>query len=781
MNPGDRQGPPGPARGGGFGASPWTEAGPAPETKESPDTRSPFGGAGWTGSPGLVADAAEAQPEPEQEKPAGRRRRSKGPTHTRRTLAALGSSVDLHRDENGIAHVYAKTERDAYAALGFCMAEDRLWQMDFFRRRACGRSAELLGAGAARHDALARTAGIPRRAAAAASRMDGIARDVLAAFAGGVNAARAIVKPPECERLGYEIEPWTIADSLAIELYLAWTCSVATWPEKLLVARALASGGVDRARTIAARPVDFIPSSDERIGLWSRVDPRIVALVNEPEAGTPSGQVAAVGGSNGAVLGAAFELPLMSPSPLYPISLDAKDFKAVGVAHVGMAGLLAGRNDDIAWGVTVARVDDADCVMEELDGIGSFRSEGGWEKLSRRREMVRVRDGDTIRLEVAETRHGPLLSHLLEQLDGPSEVERPVALALCWGANSLGTALPGLLGLARSTSAEEAVESAPLLDRSPLALEVAVVDAEGQTASVLGGGVPKRADAARLPVRGWSSEARWVGFEPLSGRSALSGEGRVLATGVVGSGGNEGVLKSRATRLRAVVPPGADTVLLDAASTDVRDGAVSAVLPHLRALLDAAGPEAGVDRVRSALSNWDGDASASSPGAAAFYVALQPHLIEALLPSTRFGAIACCRELALAAVMRVLAEESPSDEQRSAIVTAFGRAERWLSETLGAEAQAWTWGRVLTLQADHPCPDPDLLPATPVAAAGSPFTVLGQRFTGSQPPFRIDVATAARLVADLSTKDTRIVSERGEAVVRLGEKPKTERVELISG
>lgn len=779
MNPGDRQRPTGAAPG-GFGGAPWTEAGAGPEkTKEHADPRAPFGGDGWTGSPGLATDAVEAQPEPEEPKPAGRRRRSKGPTHTRRTLAALGSSADLLRDTHGVAHVYAKTERDAYAALGFCMAEDRLWQMDFFRRRASGRSAELLGASAARHDALMRTAGIPHRAAAAASRMDGIARDVLAAFAGGVNAARAIVKPEECARLGYEVEPWTIADSLAIELYLAWTCAVATWPEKLLVARAIAAGGVDRARTIASRPVDF-PGTDERIALWGRIDPRIVELVNEREAGTPMGHVAALGGTAGQ-LGATFELPLMSPSPLYPISLDAGDFKAVGIAHVGMPGLLAGRGENVAWGVTAARIDDADCVMEELDGIGGFRTEAGWEKLSRRRETVRVQGAETMRLEVTETRHGPLLSHLLEQLDGPSPVERPVAMALCWGANSLGTALPGLLGLARAASAEEAVESASLLDRSPLAVDAAVADGDGNVARILGGGRPVRDAAARLPVRGWISEARWSGLEPLSARSALVESAVALATGVVGEGGNESVLSHRARRFAEALADAHDGAALDGIATDAHDAAAASVLPHVRAALEAAGPDAGVDRTRAALASWDGEAAENSTGAAVFYTALTPHLIDGLLPEARFGGIAHCRELALGAVLRLLADGALGEDERVAIVAAFRKAETWLAANLGSEPQAWTWGRVLTLQAEHPCPDPEQLPGVPVAAAGSPFTVLGQRFSGRRPPFRIDVATGARVLVDLSTRKARIVSERGEAVITVGERPKGERVELISG
>ncbi len=772
MNPGDRQRsggrPPG-----GFGASPWTDAGVPPESSGEPvDRRSPFGGDGWSGSPGLATDSGES--DPKKDKPAGRRRRSKGPTHTRRTLAALGSSADLYRDANGVAHVYAKTERDAYAALGFCMAEDRLWQMDFLRRRAGGRSAEILGSSAARHDALLRTVGVPRRAAAAASRMDGIGRDVLAAFAGGVNAARAIVKPPECERLGYEIEPWTIADSLAIELYLAWTCSAATWPEKLLVAHTLATAGIEAARAIASRPIDAAAAADERLSLWRRIDMRIVDLVQEPEVGTPAGHVAALGMAG--LLSASVELPRMVPSPMYPIVLDAPDFKVAGVAHLGMPALLAGRNESLAWGVTGARADDADCVLEELDGIGGFRSESGWEKLARRREMVRVRDGDTLKLEVAETRHGPLLSHLQEQLDGALEGERPVGLALCWGANSLGTALPGLLAIARSGSTEDVLADASELDRSPLPLEALVADREGTVAHVFGGAVPVRSAAARLPVRGAISEGRWSGIEPLSAGSAKAEGDAAVAVGALGAGGNQGVLEWRGQRWAAMLQNATSTTVLEEAPADVGDMAAEAMLPVVRSALAVP----GFETARRILEEWDARAERDSTGAALFYVALAG-LPESLFADVRRGRAARCRENALAAVVRALTAAEPRPDRDEAIRAAVRGAQTWLEERLGSDPSLWRWGQVLTRTDAEICPDPETPPSVPQPASGSPFTILGQRSTSERPPFDVDVAEAVRVYADLSAGLLRVVRDGVELVLTLGVRPETERVELVAG
>lgn len=771
MNPGDRQRRTG-AAGGGFGASPWTEAGVPEPSPEPADTRAPFGGDGWSSSPGILSDTPE--PEAPKEKPTGRRRRSKGPTHTRRTLAALGASVDLVRDTEGIAHAYAKSERDAYAALGFAMAEDQLFAMDVLRRKANGRWAEIAGPSAARADALVRTAGIPRRAAAAASRMDGVARDVLAAFAGGVNAARAVVSPPECERLGFQIEPWTIADSLAIELHLAWLAAADTWTEKCLVSRALARGGIDRARAIAARPVGFVAPNDERLGFWGRIDARLVECVAASgPMGCPTGRVAAASSERGAALVTTIELPVSEPGPLYPMYLEGPDFKIAAVAHVGTPGLVAGRSERVAWGVVGAALDDVDCVMEELDGIGGFRTESGWQKLNRRREVVRVRDGDSLRLEVAETRHGPLLSHLVEQLDGPPEGERPIGLALCWGANSLGTALPGLCAVARAGSAEEAAEAAGLFDRAPLPVQIAVGDRAGQVSTYVGGGEPVRDAAARLPVRGWQSEGRWQSLASLATAADAPAEEQAASEPSVGPS----VLDWRTRRLAELSEGEMSLEGLESALEDDTDLAARALLPRLRAALELAGDLA----LCRALRDWDGTAAASSPGAAAYYVLLGGFLVDGLFPASRFGPVVACPELALGAVIRaLLGEDELAADARETLLEAARRADAWLVEKLGSDSSRWSWGAVHELDRAEPCPAPEAGPAVE-SSGGSPFTLEGRRLQSLTPPFSVGVETAARIVADLSTNALRLVSGRGETSLVLGERPPAERVELIPG
>jgi penicillin amidase len=448
----------------------------APAVADHDPTKVPFGGSSRPRDATAETDQLDledADDESGEETPRRRRSTPEPSPYPRRTVAALGAKARVVRDAAGVPHITAKTERDAYAALGFCMAEDRLWQLDVLRRLACGRASEILGASFVRHDALMRTVGVPRRAAAAATRLEGVARDVLAAFVGGINAVRAEHKPEECALLEYAIEPWTIADSLAIELYAAWTLALETWPDKLLVARALASAGLERARWISPPGLELGLLPEQTLAVLRRLDLRVLDLLR-------AGPGSIGGGSNGwaigrdrsrtgsAIVAGDPHLATSLPSVMYLAHLTAPGFNVAGAVHAGGPAFLLGRNRHCAWGVTNSSLDDADCVIEEVDGIGNFRTEKGWSPLNRRSEQVRVRGGDSVKLEVIETRNGPLLSHLVAQLDGPRSESGELALAVRWGVNSLGSSLPGWLAVARSASIGELAKATAALDKGPL-------------------------------------------------------------------------------------------------------------------------------------------------------------------------------------------------------------------------------------------------------------------------------------------------------------------------
>ncbi|MFA5913128.1 MAG: penicillin acylase family protein, partial [Burkholderiales bacterium] len=116
------------------------------------------------------------------------------------TLSGLKAPVDIVRDRYGVPHIYAGSVEDAYFALGFVHAQDRLWQMEMNRRIGSGRLSEALGPATLDADKFLRTLGVRRVAEATLKKLDARTRSQLDAYTAGVNAflaQRSGPLPPE--------------------------------------------------------------------------------------------------------------------------------------------------------------------------------------------------------------------------------------------------------------------------------------------------------------------------------------------------------------------------------------------------------------------------------------------------------------------------------------------------------------------------------------------------------------------------------------------------------
>ena len=139
-------------------------------------------------------------------------------------VPGIEAEVRIGRDALGVPRIVARSRTDLAFGQGFCIGQDRLFQLEFFRRAAAGRVSEFAGRGgrAGRPpDAHARPA--PRRRARGRGRSTRGSAELLDAYARGVNAAIAAAGalPLELQLLRIEPEPWTPADSLAIGKLIA--------------------------------------------------------------------------------------------------------------------------------------------------------------------------------------------------------------------------------------------------------------------------------------------------------------------------------------------------------------------------------------------------------------------------------------------------------------------------------------------------------------------------------------------------------------------------------
>ena len=139
--------------------------------------------------------------------------------------ARISAEATIHRDRWGIPHIRAENQDDLFFTFGFAMAQDRLFQLDYLRRKGHGRLAEVLGSEGLPLDLIARTVGLNRIAEAEWSRLPAETRDVLEAFSAGVTAwieQCGDHLPIEFDLLDYRPEPWSPIDSLAIEVEFRW-------------------------------------------------------------------------------------------------------------------------------------------------------------------------------------------------------------------------------------------------------------------------------------------------------------------------------------------------------------------------------------------------------------------------------------------------------------------------------------------------------------------------------------------------------------------------------
>ncbi len=140
-------------------------------------------------------------------------------------LAGLRDRVVVVRDRNAVPHIQAANALDAYYALGYVHAQDRLWQMQMNKRIVAGRLAEILGPSALDTDRFLRTLGVRRNAEAILAQMPSDARAVLQAYADGVNAfidTRKSALPPEFLIVGTRPEHWQPVDTLGGQTTMAW-------------------------------------------------------------------------------------------------------------------------------------------------------------------------------------------------------------------------------------------------------------------------------------------------------------------------------------------------------------------------------------------------------------------------------------------------------------------------------------------------------------------------------------------------------------------------------
>ncbi|MCL6430391.1 MAG: penicillin acylase family protein [Anaerolineae bacterium] len=650
-------------------------------------------------------------------------------------LRSLEGVVEVLRDRWGVPHIYAQSVHDVMFAQGYVHAQERLWQMDWSRRLAAGRLAEVLGEAALPLDRWVRILGLRRAAEAALPLLDGEPRAWVEAYVAGVNACMAREPLPiEFTLLRYEPEPWTAVDSLSWGKVLGWNLST-NWEAELLRARLIARIGAkeaaaleppypDRCPYILPPGTDYSDLGDEALRRARRAAD-VGGLGTVPGIGSNNWVLAGTRTASGKpILANDMHLILGVPAIWYENHLSGGGLEVTGVTFPGVPGVVAGHNAHVAWGFTNGFPDVQDLYMERLrrleDGRVQYELRGEWRDARVVHEAIRVRGGKTVTEEVIITGHGPIINALAPDLAG----EQP--LALRWTGHDPDAIIRALHGMDRARSCDEFYEA--LRHWSVPVQNTVYADTEGNIGFCHAGRVPIRAAGdGRVPVPGWTGEYEWTGYIPFEHLPHLHNppQGYIVTANnrVVGDDypywlGNDHCTGDRAQRIIELIEARERTDLgyVQEMQFDQLSPAARAVAAHLARLEPADGELTSIVQVFCA---WDGQLDKGSVAAALFELFI-PRFVQLALKE-RLGDLTAhylgkgptpvlaettmlgCRawewvERALSHPTEVGFDAQTRDRLAA---EALREVAAGLREELGPDMANWTWGRLHRLTFEH--------------------------------------------------------------------------------
>jgi penicillin G amidase len=698
-------------------------------------------------------------------------------------LLGLQQRVEVLRDSYGVPHIYAQTAYDLFFMQGYVTAQDRLFQMDLYRRAGAGRLAEVLGEPALDSDKQFRTFGLARVAAQELPLVREDTRANLVAYADGVNKfleQHLDTLPLEFVILGYRAERWSAVDSLVVAKLQAYDAAN-NINQELLRAGLASRFGTGVLATLMPDPSGRAASVDE--GAWAAVAPYVSAATAFPGAVALSSILPGAGEGIGSncwalagsrtatgkpILAGDPHLAVRNPSIWYEIGLEGAGYKLVGFSFAGIPGVVIGHNDRIAWTFTYAYTDTQDLFVERQDPTDPRRYEykGQYELATFVRESIDVKgQPDPVIVDVAITRHGPIVTSLLEGQTAP--------LALRWTALDPGRLVDFVFEVARARSWQEFRSAAA--DFSGAAVSACYADVDGHIGYQLIGQLPARKGDGQMPVPGWTGEYDWTGVLPADANpSILDPSGGMIvnanerptqdpqSAGYVGEWDPGFRASYIALRLRSLAK--ADLAAMRSIQTDY----ASVPVARWRASIVAAAPKTDLQRRAQALvRDWDGTLSAQSGGAAVTEVWLVRMLAQTF--QQKLGDELYTQYLehgrAVFALHELVAHPDdpwfsdagdPSVRGRDGASTdALEDATRELVARFGTDTAKWRWGDLHTITFAHPLaigPLGLLLNIGPLPRAGDGFSVNNGAYDPAK-PYKQTTLASERMIADLADLD----------------------------
>ncbi|MFL7890773.1 MAG: penicillin acylase family protein [Anaerolineales bacterium] len=476
-------------------------------------------------------------------------------------VPGLEAPVDVYRDSYGVPQIYASSPHDLFFTQGYVHAQDRFWQMDFWRHLGSGRLSELLGESLLETDQFLRTLGFARVAQQELETFDPTSMAILESYSAGVNAyleehqgadlslEYLVLKAVNAD---YQIEAWQPLDSMIWGKAMAWDLggNMDDEIEKALLLGALTPEQV--ADLVPPYPEDkpvIVPgfqivtdqANHETLGSHQWNDYlKLTQTVKDKfnlldQVIGPRG--AGIGSNSWAISGdrTATGEPLLANDPhlgaqmpaiWYEVGLHCTQrtaecpYQVTGFSFAGVPGVIIGHNENIAWGFTNVGPDVQDLYIEKINpqNPNQYEVNGEWLDMELVDEAIKLPGGETKDLTVRYTRHGPIISdttYLEDDFAASAGIDLPAnsALALRWTALEPYHIFRAIWRFNRAANWDDFREGTR--DFAAPAQNLLYADVDGNIGYQMPGKIPIRAKGdGSLPVPGWTDEYEWIGYIP---------------------------------------------------------------------------------------------------------------------------------------------------------------------------------------------------------------------------------------------------------------------------
>ncbi len=438
------------------------------------------------------------------------------------TLKGLESNVEIYRDSIGIAYIKANNDEDAAFALGYVHAQERLFQMDLFRRVAEGRLSEIMGEKTVQFDKLFRTFGFYRERMKYYNALSPRTKKILAAYAKGVNQFIHTHQgnfPIEFVLLDYTPEDWKPYESVLISKLLAYQLNISWWTD-ITFSKIAQKLGKEKAKLFLPNFPENAPTIiPDNLYSMSEIPDNLIKTdralreflgFTGTHIGSNNWTVAPSRSVSGkAIIANDPHLAHQIPGQWFLAVINSPNWKVAGVTIAGIPGVVIGNNGEISWVLTNVMADDSDYYLEKIDSSGTkYFLDGTWRELEIFSDTIRVKNSSDIILSVRKTHRGPIVSDVHTFNNGFAE-----AMSMRWTALDATRELDAFLKINDAHNWEEFKNGVSYFNAP--GQNFVYADRQGNIGYICGVKLPIRnSNAPTFVFDGTTSKSDWKGFVP---------------------------------------------------------------------------------------------------------------------------------------------------------------------------------------------------------------------------------------------------------------------------